>query len=89
MPLKQGSGRPARDPNRRYVLHLLQLLLLTWLQIGLAQTRDFLHIERVALTTAIDYRNCVLFPEKIDGLYVRFERPNIGNPGIWISYSPI
>ncbi len=57
-------------------------------QIGLAQTRDFLHIERVALTTAIDYRNCVLFPEKIDGLYVRFERPNIGNPGIWISYSP-
>ena len=60
-------------------------------QIGLAKTKDFLHIERVALTTAIDYRNCVLFPEKIDGMYVRFERPNLvylGHPGIWISYSP-
>lgn len=57
-------------------------------QIGLAKTRDFLHFERLALTTAIDYRNCVLFPEKINGMYVRFERPNWGNPSIWISYSP-
>lgn len=60
-------------------------------QIGLAKTKDFLTIERVALTTAVDYRNCVLFPEKINGMYVRFERPNLvylGHPGIWISYSP-
>ncbi len=60
-------------------------------QVGLARTRDFLNIERVALTTAVDYRNCVLFPEQIRGLYVRFERPNFtssGNAGIWISYSP-
>ncbi len=60
-------------------------------QIGLARTRDFLNIERVALTTAADYRNSVLFPEKINGMYVRFERPNFtscGGPGIWISYSP-
>ncbi len=60
-------------------------------QIGLARTKDFLSIERVALTTAPDYRNSVLFPEKIDGQYVRFERPNFtscGGPGIWISYSP-
>jgi len=60
-------------------------------QIGLAQTKDFLNIERIALTTAADYRNSVLFPEKIDGMYVRFERPNFtscGGPGIWISYSP-
>ncbi len=57
-------------------------------QMGLAKTKDFLKIERIALTTAIDYRNCVLFPEKIDGMYVRFERPNWGRPCIWISYSP-
>ncbi|MBN1270061.1 MAG: glycoside hydrolase family 130 protein [Kiritimatiellae bacterium] len=57
-------------------------------QIGLARTRDFQKIERMALTTAIDYRNCVLFPEKINGTYVRFERPNWGSPSIWISYSP-
>ena len=57
-------------------------------QMGLAKTKDILKIERIALTTAIDYRNCVLFPEKIDGMYVRFERPNWGRPCIWISYSP-
>ncbi len=57
-------------------------------QMGLAQTKDFRKFDRIALTTAIDYRNCVLFPEKIDGMYVRFERPNWGRPGIWISYSP-
>ena len=57
-------------------------------QMGLAKTKDFLKIDRIALTTAIDYRNCVLFPEKIDGMYVRFERPNWGRPCIWISYSP-
>ncbi len=60
-------------------------------QIGLAKTKDFINIERVALTTAIDYRNCVLFPEKINGQFVRFERPNFansGNGGIFISYSP-
>jgi len=57
-------------------------------QIGLARTRDFVEFERVALTTAVDYRNSVLFPEKIGGRYVRFERPNCGPaPGIWISYS--
>jgi len=57
-------------------------------QIGLAKTQDFKKIERMALTTAIDYRNCVLFPEKIDDMYVRFERPNWGDPSVWISYSP-
>ncbi|QUI25793.1 glycoside hydrolase family 130 protein [Vallitalea pronyensis] len=60
-------------------------------QIGLAKTKDFLDIQRVALTTAVDYRNCVLFPEKINDMYVRFERPNLtylGRPGIFISYSP-
>ena len=57
-------------------------------QMGLAKTQDFLKFDRIALTTAIDYRNCVLFPEKIDGMYVRFERPNWGRPCIWISYSP-
>jgi predicted GH43/DUF377 family glycosyl hydrolase len=57
-------------------------------QIGLAKTQDFMKYERMALTTAIDYRNCVLFPEKIDGMYVRFERPNYYGNSIFISYSP-
>lgn len=57
-------------------------------RIGLAHTKDFKTFQRLGLTTATDYRNSVLFPEKINGQYVRFERPNVTPWGIWISYSP-
>lgn len=56
---------------------------------GLAKTADFRKFERIGLITDIDYRNTVLFPEKIKGRYVRFTRPNYGGKiGIWVSYSP-
>ncbi len=58
------------------------------MRIGLMQTKDFETFERIALTTTSDYRNSVLFPEKIDGMFVRFERPNVHPWGTWISYSP-
>jgi beta-1,2-mannobiose phosphorylase / 1,2-beta-oligomannan phosphorylase len=59
-------------------------------RIGLARTRDFRTVERVALITEADYRNVVIFPEKIDGHYVRLDRPHseIAPWSIWISYSP-
>lgn len=58
--------------------------------IGLAKTADFVSIERIALITEADYRNVVIFPEKIDDLYVRLDRPHsdISPWSIWISYSP-
>jgi predicted GH43/DUF377 family glycosyl hydrolase len=59
-------------------------------RIGLARTSDFESVERVSLITQADYRNTVLFPEKIDGRYVKLDRPHSDiNPwSIWISYSP-
>ncbi len=59
-------------------------------RIGLAQTNDFCTVERVALITQADYRNTVIFPEKINGQYVRLDRPHsdISPWSIWISYSP-
>ncbi len=56
---------------------------------GLAKTSDFESIERVAFITQADYRNTVLFPEKIDGRYARLDRPHsdISPWSIWISYS--
>jgi len=59
-------------------------------RIGLAKTADFESVERVALITQADYRNTVLFPEKIDGRYVKLDRPHsdISPWSIWISYSP-
>lgn len=59
-------------------------------RIGLARTRDFRSVERLAFITQADQRNVVLFPEKINGLYARLDRPHteITPWSIWISYSP-
>ncbi len=58
-------------------------------RIGLAKTTDFKSIERIAFITEADHRNIVLFPEKINGRYVRLDRPHseICPWSIWISYS--
>ncbi|MDC0977686.1 glycoside hydrolase family 130 protein [bacterium] len=59
-------------------------------RIGLAKTKDFKTIKRFSLITEADYRNVVIFPEKINGKYVRLDRPHseISPWSIWISYSP-
>ncbi|MBU0486543.1 MAG: glycoside hydrolase family 130 protein [Bacteroidetes bacterium] len=59
-------------------------------RIGLAKTKDFTTIQRISLITESDYRNVVIFPEKINGLYARLDRPHseISPWSIWISYSP-
>lgn len=59
-------------------------------RIGLARTRDFESLERIALITQADHRNVVLFPKKFGGRYARLDRPHseIGPWSIWISYSP-
>jgi len=59
-------------------------------RIALAKTTDFKNIERISLITQPDYRNVAIFPEKIQGRYVRLDRPhsNITPWSIWISYSP-
>ncbi|MFC2137953.1 glycoside hydrolase family 130 protein [Bacteroidota bacterium] len=59
-------------------------------RVGLAKTKNFKLVERFSLITEADYRNVVIFPEKIGGLYVRLDRPHseISPWSIWISYSP-
>lgn len=59
-------------------------------RIGLAKTADFKSVERLAFITQADYRNTVLFPEKIAGRYVKLDRPHsdISPWSIWIAYSP-
>jgi predicted GH43/DUF377 family glycosyl hydrolase len=58
-------------------------------RIVLARTKDFESIETLGYITSPDHRNCVIFPEKIDGHYVRLERPNINDAGdIYIAFSP-
>ena len=59
-------------------------------RIALARTRNFDVVERISLITQADYRNVVIFPKKIDGRYVRLDRPHseISPWSIWVSYSP-
>ncbi len=58
---------------------------------GIGITKDFVSFQRICLMTESDNKDCVLFPERINGLYVRLDRP-AGLSGqracIWISYSP-
>lgn len=55
-------------------------------RLALAKTDDFKTIERIALISQPDNHNGALFSEKIDGFYVRVERPLEGG-NIWISRS--
>lgn len=44
--------------------------------LGLAKTKDFQSFEFMGIVSEKNVRNGVLFPEKINGEYYRFERPN-------------
>ena len=45
--------------------------------LGIIQTQDFNTFEFLGFTGNEDIRNGVLFPERINGKYARFDRPNI------------
>jgi beta-1,4-mannooligosaccharide/beta-1,4-mannosyl-N-acetylglucosamine phosphorylase len=64
-------------------------------QLGLARTEDFEDFRFLGVTSKDDVRNGVLFPEKVNGVYARLERPNTarldGGPttgsAIWLAES--
>ncbi len=45
-------------------------------QLGLGKTQDFKSFEFVGIASNEDIRNGVLFPEKVNGKYLRMDRPN-------------
>ena len=58
-------------------------------RIGCVRTNDFRTFERLPFFTPPWNRNCALFPERINGFYVRMERPMNGNQAInMVSFSP-
>ena len=46
------------------------------MRIGRAKAKDFSKVERISLITEADYRNVVISPEKVAGLYARLDRPH-------------
>jgi predicted GH43/DUF377 family glycosyl hydrolase len=59
-------------------------------RLSLVKTKDFKEFQWMGFISETDNRNGVLFPEKINGLYARLDRPNTGadTGDIWVSYSP-
>jgi len=59
-------------------------------RLSLVKTKDFKKFQWEGFISETDNRNGVLFPEKINGLYARLDRPNTGSDSgdIWVSYSP-
>lgn len=58
-------------------------------QVGLAATLDFKTFERFGCIAETQNRNLVLFPEKINGMYYRLDRPfHHSNGNIWLCESP-
>lgn len=71
-----------------YVCHAVWITGLGCM-VGMARTDDFVRFDALPYTSLPQNRNAMLFPEKINGLYARLDRPmdaNVG--GIWVSYSP-
>ena len=59
-------------------------------RLSLVKTEDFKKFQWIEFISEPDNRNGVLFPEKINGLYARLDRPNTGSEtgDMWVSYSP-
>jgi predicted GH43/DUF377 family glycosyl hydrolase len=97
IPAKEGAfakyeARGIEDPRITEIDGIYYVMYTAYSEFGariaLAKTEDFHHYERIALISEPGNKDGILFPEKINGEYVRFDRP-IGN-GVgcmWISYS--
>ena len=96
---------PLRDIEKRYGSHRFDMRITElegeyyvchalWLNAGsciaMAKTKDFVNFEPLPSVSVPSNRNAVLFPEKVNGLYARLERPQNtqGIGDMWISYSP-
>lgn len=58
-------------------------------RIALAKTNDLRTFHRIGLVSDPGNKDGVLFPQKINGLYARLDRPiGKGIGSVWLSYSP-
>lgn len=89
-PAHRFDARITHMDGKYYIYHA------SWMPLGcgiaIAETEDFKHFKPVNYISEPSNRNAVLFPEKINGLYARLDRPQDEElnrfASIWISYSP-
>jgi len=98
MPTKDGpfakyESMGIEDPRATFidgVCYIMYTAVSPWgPRIALATTTDYVNYERIGLVSEPGNKDGVLFPRKINGLYVRLDRPiGLHRGCIWVSYSP-
>jgi beta-1,4-mannooligosaccharide/beta-1,4-mannosyl-N-acetylglucosamine phosphorylase len=68
------DARITKLENEYYIMFAIDMD--SGCQLGLGKTNDFRDFEFRGITSSEDIRNGVLFPEKINGSYLRMDRPN-------------
>lgn len=68
------DARITKLENKYYVMFAMDMD--AGCQLGLAVTESFEEYEFIGIVSQGDIRNGVLFPEKVNGKYLRFDRPN-------------
>lgn len=68
------DARITRIGNEYYIMFAMDME--EGCRLGLAKTHDFIAYEFLGIVSEEDTRNGVVFPEKIGGKYLRFDRPN-------------
>lgn len=68
------DARITKIQNDYYIMFAMDLE--NGCQLGLAKTKDFEEFKFLGIVSENDTRNGVLFPEKINNKFLRFERPN-------------
>lgn len=91
-PYRSYERRGIEDPRITYLEGAYYIMYTAYSRYGarlaLAKTYDFKEYERVGLISQPENKDGCLFPRKINGRYVRLDRPFGGGTGnIWLSYS--
>ena len=88
-PFKTYEKRGIEDPRITRIGNIYYIIYVAYSHAGpriaLASTKNFKTFKRIALISQPDNKDAILFPKKINGDFVRFDRP--AHQGIWISYS--
>ncbi len=88
-PFKTYEKRGVEDPRITKIGNVYYILYVAYSHLGtrvaLASTKNFKVFKRIALVSQPGNKDAVLFPRKINGYFVRLDRPI--QSGIWISYS--
>jgi len=77
--------------GKTYLMTYVSVSSTEGVSTALAISKDLVHWERKGIIFRTQNKDAIIFPEKIDGEYVAFHRPDssfvFSKPSIWVSYS--